>query len=79
MVVVLDSLTYHFIGDILTTPRLLPSESLRATLSARDVFLDCARRRHRKLLVASDREMTANTVGWEGLDTFGDIVTWAAE
>lgn len=77
--VVLDSLTYHVVTDILSSPTQQPIESLRATLSARDVFLDCARRRRRKFQAASDKDLTANTTGWAALDATGDIVTWTAE
>lgn len=79
LVVVLDSLTFHIISGILTAPILQPVDSLRATLSARDVFLDCARRRRRKFQSTTDRALTASTTGLEALDFTGDILTWMTE
>lgn len=78
--VVLASLTYHLIEDVFSAPKLGSKiDSLRLTLSARDVFLDCAKRRRRGFVAMTDREFTAHTAGWAPLDASGDIVSWMAE
>jgi hypothetical protein len=80
LTVVLSTLTYHIINDITTTPVLAPMiDSLRATLAARDVFVDCTRRRRRGFYTANDKEYTAHTAGWAALDDSGDIMSWMAE
>ncbi len=75
----LSSLTHHVITDIFTEPRLLPDESLRLTLSARDVFLDGRKKRRRTFLAPTDRELTANTGGYAATDAPGEIAAWMAE
>jgi hypothetical protein len=77
---VLSTLTHHIINNATTEPELAPTvDSLRSTLAARDVFLDCARRRRRGFYAANDREYTSHTAGWAAVDTSGDIVSWMAE
>lgn len=77
--IVLSSLTHHVITDIFTSPRLLADESLRATLSARDVFLDGRKKRRRTFFAASDREITANTAGYAAIDGPADLACWISE
>ncbi|GMK54303.1 hypothetical protein CspeluHIS016_0108890 [Cutaneotrichosporon spelunceum] len=77
--IVLSSLTHHVITDIFNSPRQLYDESLRLTLSARDVFLDGRKKRRRTFLAQTDRELTANTGGYAATDETGDIAAWIAE
>lgn len=79
LTVVLSSLTYHVIEHITSTPTLAPLDSLRPTLSSRDIALEGFRNRRRKYNYASDRELTTHAVGWEAMDASGDIVSFLDE
>lgn len=79
LTVVLSSLTYHVIEKIRSTPTLAPLESLRCTLSSRDIALEGFRNRRRKYNYASDRELTTHAVGWAAVDSSGDIVSFLDE
>ncbi|BEI87844.1 uncharacterized protein CcaverHIS019_0105620 [Cutaneotrichosporon cavernicola] len=77
--IVLSSLSHHVITDIFSSPHQLCDESLRLTLSARDVFLDGRKKRRRTFLAQTDRELTANTGGYAATGATGDIAAWIAE
>lgn len=79
LTVVLSSLTYHVIEHITSKPALAPLDSLRSTLSSRDIALEGFRNRRRKYNYASDRELTTHAVGWDAMDASGDIVSFLDE